>query len=98
MAKVGCHQAATSYVQQLCIYNPRHTTMEAVKLLRKLAVFFLFTAGALAQTAPQKTVINAGRLLDVKSGRMLANQQIVIEGDKIASVGAAATVPAGARV
>jgi imidazolonepropionase-like amidohydrolase len=85
-------------MQQLCIYNPRHTTMEAVKLLCKLAVFFLFTAGALAQTAPQKTVINAGRLLDVKSGRMLTNQQIVIEGDKIVSVGPATTPPAGARV
>ena len=67
-------------------------------MLRKLAVSCLLATCALAQTAPQKTVINAGHLLDVKSGRMLANQQIVIEGDKIVSVGPAAAVPAGATV
>jgi imidazolonepropionase-like amidohydrolase len=67
-------------------------------LLRKFAVFCLFVSAALAQTAPPKTIINAGRFLDVKSGRMLTNQQIVIEGDKIVSVGPAATVPAGATV
>jgi len=31
--------------------------------------------------APQTVVIRAGHLLDVKSGRMLGNQMIVIEGD-----------------
>jgi imidazolonepropionase-like amidohydrolase len=72
--------------------------MEAAPLLRKLAIFALLAASALAQTAPQRTVINAGRLLDVKSGRMLTNQQIVIEGDKIVSVGAGSTAPAGAKV
>ena len=72
--------------------------MEAVPLLQKLAVSFLLAGCALAQTAPQKTVINAGRLLDVKSGRMLTNQQIVIEGDKIVSVGPIAAAPTGARV
>ena len=34
-------------------------------------------------------VIRAGRVLDVKSGNTLTNQAIVIEGDKIVSVGAA---------
>jgi imidazolonepropionase-like amidohydrolase len=72
--------------------------MEALPLLRKLAVLLLLAISALAQTTPQKTVINAGRLLDVKSGRILTNQQIVIEGDKIVSVGPAAAVPAGAQV
>jgi imidazolonepropionase-like amidohydrolase len=72
--------------------------MEAVPLLRKLALLSLFSACALAQSAPQKTFVNAGRLLDVKSGRMLTNQQIVIEGDKIVSVGPAAAAPAGATV
>lgn len=72
--------------------------MEAVSLLRKLAVSLLLCSCALAQTAPQKTVLNAGRLLDVKSGRVLTNQQIVIEGDKIVSVGPATAAPAGAKV
>ncbi|HVM93370.1 MAG TPA: amidohydrolase family protein [Terriglobales bacterium] len=47
---------------------------------------------------PQTVVVRAGRLLDVKSGKMLANQTIVIQGDKIASVGGAIETPAGARV
>jgi imidazolonepropionase-like amidohydrolase len=36
------------------------------------------------------TVIHAGHLLDVKSGKMLDNVTVVIAGDKIASVGQAA--------
>jgi len=48
---------------------------------------------------PSKTVVvRAGNLLDVNTGKMLANQTIVIQGDKIASVGANAEVPAGAQV
>ena len=67
-------------------------------MLRNLSALLLLAVSALAQTAPQKTVIHAGRLLDVKTGRVLTNQQIVIEGDKIVSVGPAATAPAGAQV
>jgi imidazolonepropionase-like amidohydrolase len=53
-----------------------------------------------AQTTPaSKTVIvRAGHLLDVKTGKTLTNQTIVIQGDKIASVGAGTPVPAGAQV
>ena len=72
--------------------------MEAVPLLRKLALLLLLPGCALAQAFPPKTIVNAGRFLDVKSGRMLTNQQIVIEGDKIVSVGPAAAAPAGAKV
>jgi imidazolonepropionase-like amidohydrolase len=86
-------------VGRLCIYNPPHTIYsEDVPLLHKFSVFMLLATCALAQTAPQKTVIQAGRLLDVKSGRVLTNQQIVIEGEKIVSVGPATAVPAGAKV
>jgi imidazolonepropionase-like amidohydrolase len=67
-------------------------------LLRKLAAVLLLAGWSLAQSAPQKTVINAGRLLDMKTGKILTNQQIVIEGDKIVSVGPAAAAPAGAQV
>jgi len=48
--------------------------------------------------APQTVVVRAGHLLDVKSGKMLANQSIVIQGDKIVSVGGTAEAPAGAQV
>src|ERR1700690_4256296 len=41
-----------------------------------------------AQAAsPQTVVVRAGRLLDVKTGKTLTNQVIVIQGDRIVSVG-----------
>src|SRR5258708_743438 len=43
-------------------------------------------------------VIQAGRMLDVKTGKTLTGQTIVIQGDKIASVGAGAQIPADATV
>jgi len=64
--------------------------IEVAMLMVVLAV------SAAAQQAPNAVVIRAGRLLDVKSGKLLANQTIVIEGDRIASVGG--TAPAGAQV
>lgn len=39
------------------------------------------------QPPANKTVVHAGKLLDVKTGTMLSDQAIVIEGDKITSVG-----------
>src|SRR3984893_5111896 len=39
-----------------------------------------------AAPAPKTVVIRAGRLLDVKTGRFLLQQEIVIEGDKIKAV------------
>jgi hypothetical protein len=33
--------------------------------------------------APKTVVIRAGRLLDVKTGKTLSNQTILIQGDKI---------------
>jgi imidazolonepropionase-like amidohydrolase len=38
-------------------------------------------------TTPGPTVIHAGHLLDVKSGRMIDNATVVVQGDKIVSVG-----------
>ncbi len=37
--------------------------------------------------APKRTVIRAGRVLNVRTGELRSNQAIVIEGDKIAQVG-----------
>src|SRR5437762_11520100 len=36
---------------------------------------------------PKRTVLHAGKLLDVKTGRITSGQAIVIEADKIVSVG-----------
>jgi imidazolonepropionase-like amidohydrolase len=57
--------------------------------------------GQAATTAPLRVVVvRAGRLLDVKTGKTEMNQAILIEGDKITSVGPASSVkpPAGATV
>lgn len=74
---------------------------EHVNHVRKLAyvVILALVAASAAQTAtpqPKRVVIRAGHLLDVKSGNTLANQAIVIEGDKIVSFGPAAEVKAAA--
>ena len=46
----------------------------------------------------QVVVIRAGRLFDAGSGSLLNNQVVLVRGDRIADVGAAVAVPAGARV
>jgi imidazolonepropionase-like amidohydrolase len=59
------------------------------------SLFFLLTAWLAVATAPAqqpaavptRTVIRAGRLLDVRTGKILTNQAIVIENGKIVSVG-----------
>jgi imidazolonepropionase-like amidohydrolase len=67
----------------------------------RAGVAFLLFAGlcwAQPSVAGKTVVIRAGRLLDVKTGKMLTGQTIVIQGDKITSVGADAQIPAGATV
>jgi imidazolonepropionase-like amidohydrolase len=63
-----------------------------------LVLFPISMAAAQPAGAAKTVVIHAGRVLDVKSGKTLTGQTIVIEGDKIASIGADAKVPAGAAV
>lgn len=46
---------------------------------------------------PPVTVVRAGRLFDPRTGTLLANQTIVIRGDRIVAVGSNPQVPAGAR-
>src|SRR5215471_19620905 len=55
-------------------------------------------AAALALADDKVTVIQAGRLIDVRAGRVLTNQSILIEGDRIKQVGANFKPPDGARV
>ena len=61
----------------------------------------LITSIAIAQTVSspnRRMVLRAGKLLDVKTGKTLTDQAIVIQGDKIVSVGAASTAPSDAIV
>ena len=68
-------------------------------------IFFAVIAlsiASLAQSAapaaaPQKTYVHAGHLLDVKTGKLLDNVLVTIEGDRISSVGSG-SAPAGAKV
>jgi len=61
------------------------------RILFAAAIVCLSAVAASAQQAtPTRTIIYVGHLLDVKTGKTLTNQQIVIEGDKIVSVGPSA--------
>ena len=48
--------------------------------------------------AAQVVAVRAGRLFDVKTGRMLINQIVLIKGDRIENVGPALHIPPDARV
>src|SRR5271154_5174957 len=76
--------------------------------MRKLGMLFasgLVAAVSAVQTPAQSavpvTLIKAGRLLDPRTGNVLAPAAVLIEGDKIKEVGAPAQVqahvPAGAK-
>jgi imidazolonepropionase-like amidohydrolase len=68
-----------------------------------LAILVIVLAPNLAITqtaapqASQPILIRAGHLLDVRTGRLAADQAILVEGDKITQVGAASEVTAGAN-
>ncbi len=66
---------------------------------RMLMLVCLLAAPAWAQEAAA-VYVKAGRLIDVRAGRELTDQVVVIRGEKIAEVGPASriAIPAGARV
>jgi imidazolonepropionase-like amidohydrolase len=68
---------------------------------RSFSIITLIVAGASLSIAQEraaqpgkKVILHAARLLDVKTGTTLSDQVIVIEGDKIATVGPAKSVKA----
>ena len=66
-----------------------------------LLTFILVSGVSLAQSPTKETVlIKAGKMVDVRSGRVLTDQAILIEGGRIKQVGSAQSIqaPAGARV
>jgi imidazolonepropionase-like amidohydrolase len=69
-----------------------------MRSLRLFAPALSFALSLFAQTpASRPIVIRAGSLIDTRAGRVLTSQNIVIQGDRIRSVGAGA-VPADAEV
>jgi imidazolonepropionase-like amidohydrolase len=73
-----------------------------MKLLQLLLILFSLVCLGIAQqpanppAEPTTTVIHAGHLLDVKSGKMLDHVTVVVKGDRIASVAAGGAAPKGA--
>jgi imidazolonepropionase-like amidohydrolase len=63
--------------------------------MRLTAVLLCFLA---VQLSAETIVIRAGKLIDVRNGRVLAGQSILIEGERIKAVGANIQTPDGARV
>ena len=78
------------------------------RALRRTSLWVLLLVAALplapqsgaAQSAPPVTLVKAGRLLDPRTGNVLAPAAVLIEGDKIKQVGSPSQiqVSAGARV
>jgi imidazolonepropionase-like amidohydrolase len=64
------------------------------KRLAIICVSWLLSAAVLAEI----TAIKAGRLVDPETGRVAADQVILVDGEKITAVGANVTIPAGAAV
>jgi imidazolonepropionase-like amidohydrolase len=62
--------------------------------MRTFLIVLTLACACVGQQTVPRTVVRAGKLVDVKSGKLLANQAIVIEGGKIVSVGPVADVKA----
>ncbi len=75
----------------------RETNRWGVAIAAVLATLIGITSAASAQApAPKRTVIRAGRVLNVRTGELQTNQAIVIEGDKIARIAPSSEVTAAA--
>jgi imidazolonepropionase-like amidohydrolase len=67
-------------------------------LIRTLTVVSMLLSTIASGQAPAQrlTLIKAGRLFDARTGQMLSNQAILVEGDRIKEVGTAAAIGAHA--
>jgi len=70
------------------------------KFMLAVSIATLSLVASLFAQAPPVVAVRAGRLFDSKSGQLLTNQVIVIQGERISDAGPAAQVkiPAGAQV
>jgi imidazolonepropionase-like amidohydrolase len=75
----------------------REISRRAITIAAVLAALAGMAITASAQSpAPKRTVIRAGRVLNVRTGELRANQAIVIEGDKIARIAPSSEITAAA--
>ena len=63
-----------------------------MKTLTKPVLVVVLLLSSSAGVLAQRTVVRAGKLLDVKTGKIQTDQAIVIEGDKIVSIGPASAI------
>jgi imidazolonepropionase-like amidohydrolase len=66
--------------------------------LQLLLTFMLLGISAVAQSPVAVTAIKAGRLIDPETATSSSNQVIIIEGERIKSIGSDLAIPAGATV
>ena len=68
--------------------------------MRSKIIVGILGAATVLWSQAQTTAVRAGRLFDPKSGQMMSNQVVLIQGERITQVGPAASmsIPAGARV
>src|SRR6185503_8136703 len=76
---------------------------KSVALAIATALLVTSNLGVHAQPAqpagPQKvTAVRAGRLIDPETGSVATNQIIIVEGERIRSIGPNVAIPAGAEV
>jgi imidazolonepropionase-like amidohydrolase len=74
--------------------------MKQVRMILPFAAFVLVVGQLMAQSPVPATLVRAGRLLDPKTGNVLAPAAVLIEDNKIKEVGPPSKVqaPAGARI
>jgi len=84
---------APATVRGIALKSPSRT------ILLGFALCFLCLSAAAQQSAPSKIIaLRASRMLDVKSGSMMHDAVVLIQGEKITAAGASLKIPAGAEV
>jgi imidazolonepropionase-like amidohydrolase len=70
------------------------------KCALRTAIVLLGAVTALWSQAPQTIAVRAGRMFEPKSGRLLVNQVVLIQGERITAVGSASgvSIPSNAKV
>ena len=68
------------------------------RLFSILLLITCFVSYGFTQAKQSVTAIKAGRMIDTESGRVLTDQVILIEGEKIKAVGSGLRIPAGAKI
>lgn len=83
---------------ELTAADPSSPVRRRSAWLAVLMVALASTAQLRAESAAPATVIKAGRLLDPRTGNVLAPAAVLIEGDRIRQLGPPAQIPAGAKI